>query len=198
MDKETLGILSLIVGVFMYSRYVWAILKKQIRPHVFSWLIWAICAGVIFAAQVVENGGSGAWLMGLTSASCFLITILSLRLGANYITKSDWVALLAALCAICVWIVTKNPLSAVIIITLIDASAYFPTLRKAYSKPWEEMCLFYLLCNLSYVFSLAALETYNVTTLLNQSFLLCSNTALVAFLLLRRTVLGKERGKTTK
>jgi len=90
------------------------------------------------------------------------------------------------LSAIPLWYYTKNPLAAVIIATIIDVLAYYPTFRKSYLKPKEEMIFSYIVSNAKHIMSLFAMSGYSMTTVLYPVALFIMNGALIGMLALRR------------
>ena len=121
---------------------------------------------------------------------CFIIAALTFRRGEKHITKSDWIAFIAALAAILVWLFTKEPLWAVVLITMIDSLAFYPTFRKSYIKPHEETVMTWWVNSIKFVFALLALEQVSLVTALYPSYLVLANGALAAMLIWRRRVMA--------
>jgi len=92
--------------------------------------------------------------------------LAALRGGKNYITRSDWFFFIAALTAIPIWIITKNPLAAVIWATAIDTAGYIPTFRKVWNHPYDEMAFAGVMSASKLALGLFALENYTLTTML--------------------------------
>lgn len=113
--------------------------------------------------------------------------------GEKNFTKGDWLVFLATMSAIPLWIITKDPLWSVILVTSIDAAAYYPTLRKSYSKPDEEASFKYTLAAVKYALSLMALENYTAVTIIYPVTSLVLESATVILLLWRRHVLAIGR-----
>jgi hypothetical protein len=63
--------------------YLLSTLKKGLRPHAFSWILWGAASSVAFAAQYGGNAGPGAWMTGLTALPCFAIAAAALRNGCG-------------------------------------------------------------------------------------------------------------------
>jgi hypothetical protein len=181
-----LGMLS--VGAMACSRtgYFTAIFRGKTHPHVFSWFIWGTISGIGFAALVAEGAGAGSWARGFGSATCFLVVLLGFFTGEKNITRGDWITFAAALSAIPLWVVTRTPFWSVVIVCCIDTAGYYPTVRKSWRKPREEMAASYLFSCLGAVLSLAAIEQYNPSTWLYPLTLSFSNGAMWLFLLTRR------------
>jgi hypothetical protein len=115
-----------------------------------------------------------------------MIFLLSLFKGEKNITRTDWLAFISALFIIPFWYFTRNALWAVILATLIDASAYYPTFRKAWIKPHEEDFILYASDNVRWLFALLAMGDYSTTTLLYPIFCMISNGAIAVMIFWRR------------
>lgn len=187
MDKELLALIGIILTIIGYTAYIRSILTGTTMPHPFSWIIWATLTAIAFFAQLSENAGPGAWITGTTAAVSFGIVALAYYKSRDFdITRADWVTFLAGLSAIPLWLVTENPLWAVILITVIDALGFFPTFRKCWDRPGNELPLHYIIAGLKFVLSLAALDTFNLTTTLYPASLVLMNWIFIAMLYWRR------------
>lgn len=188
MDKETIGILSLLISVVHYAPYLRAICKGKARPHSFSRLIWGLTAGIAFFGQMVDGGGPGAWATGVTALVSLMIAAMSYSScrRCRQIRRGDWAALISAIAAIPLWLATRDPLWSVLLVTAINAVGYYPTFRKSWNLPHEEMIYAFSIGCLKAVVSIAALSHYSVVTIVFPlSFCVC-DAVLVAMLLWRR------------
>jgi hypothetical protein len=189
--KDMLGLLSLAISIVSYVPYVHSIFVANTNPHAFTWLVWGAVMAIAFFAQLSDQAGAGSWATGLSAAFCLGIGILALFRGEKHITRGDWIAFLTTLLAIPLWVVTSDPLWSVLLVTGIDAIAYYPTFRKSYAKPDEELAFKYVLTVIRYLFSLLALEHYTVVTSVYQVVSIFMEIGIVVMLLWRRAVLRK-------
>jgi hypothetical protein len=88
-------------------------------------------AGIVFVAQLFDGGGAGSWATGVNTILCAAIFIFVLVRGEKEITRLDWICFLMVLASIALWGITKNPLGAVILITVADFLGCGPTIRKS-------------------------------------------------------------------
>jgi len=192
LDKTTLGFIALFLNVVSSIPYIWLMLRGEVRPHVFSWIIWCLACTIVFAAQYSANAGPGGWTTGMGALICLFVIFLCFLQRADWsIYRSDWVAFLGALAIIPIWYVTENALVAAILGTLIDSLAYYPTFRKSYRNPHQELISMYFIANLKHIASLFAMSSYSVTTLVMPVVMLIMNSALIGMLIWRRHVLVK-------
>jgi hypothetical protein len=132
--KEIFGAASLILSVVSYVPYVRSIFVANTKPHAFTWLVWGAVMAIAFLAQLSDRAGAGSWATGLSAAFCLGIGIIALFRGEKHITRGDWIAFTITFLAIPLWVATSDPLWSVLLVTGIDAVAYYPTFRKSYSK----------------------------------------------------------------
>lgn len=190
-SHEFFGILAFAIGMCGYVVYIRSILKGQTKPHVFTHLIWGIMTGIAFCAQLYDHAGPGSWAMGMSTFACLSQAALALKYGEKNITRSDKIALCAALLAIIPWLVTDNPFWSIILVSVIDAIAFYPTFRKSWNKPWEENLTAYNIANLKFLVSLMAMKNFTVVTTLYAITVIILNGSFVVLCLIRRQSLLK-------
>ena len=181
-----LVVIATVIGISSYIPYIKDIFTNKTKPHAFSWFIWGLLTAIAFAAQVKEGAGVGAWVAGFSAAMCLGISGIAFVRGNKHICRMDWFCLGAALLGIILWKITSNPLTAVVIVTLVDMIGFVPTFRKAYHHPHEETALSFALSGIKWVFGLMALEVFNTTTTLYPASLVLTNMVFVIMVLIRR------------
>lgn len=184
--KITFAALGIIIGLIGIIPYIIGLLKKQIEPHVFTWLIWAITQGIATLGILKGEGGIGAYVLMITTSLTFLVFLLSLKNGKKNITRYDVFVLIAACLAMGIWIFLKNPLLAVIWVSIIDILGYIPTFRKSFHKPETEKTISWLFYALGNVFAILALENYNMLTMFYVVSIFFANITLYLFLVVRK------------
>lgn len=187
MVKDLLAAAGIVVTFAIFAPYVRDILRGTTRPHVFSWVIWALGTGVVFFAQLAGGAGVGAWAIGVSAAITTTVAVLAwLRRGDLVITGTDWAFFLAALSALPSWFFTADPLWAVVILTVVDLVGFGPTIRKGWSHPEEESASFFALAALRNLLVVLALEHYSWTTVLFPAAVGLGCALLAVMLVLRR------------
>lgn len=191
--KELLGLCSLALGSVGYIPYIKQMLRRQTKPHAYSWLTWAVLAVVAFGVQTQGKGGPGAWLQALTAVATFSIFLLSLRYGHKDIQLADKVSLFFAGVAFVLWLFTDQPLAAAILITIVEAvGGFFPTFRKSYRQPYEETAISYLTYATSVPFSIMALESYSLANVVYPAGVFLLNASAFIFLMVRRAQVSRQ------
>lgn len=144
---------------------------------------------IAFFAQISDNAGPGAWMNGVAPIICVFIIFYSFKNGFSNIRKVDVLVFILGLVAISLWIITKNPVSSVVLVSIANSIAFIPTFLKSWSKPDEEALYLYGTNFLRYGASLFAMSNYSLTTYLYPAVLAFNNGSFALFLILRKMYL---------
>ena len=186
LSQNILGLISMALASVGYGSYIRSVVQGKTRPHIFSWTIWAVIMTIVFVIQMIKGAGAGAWVTGFSGAACLIIALLSIKNGEKNLTLSDKISFVGALLIIPVWYVTKDPLSAVLLSSAIDAFAYYPTFRKSYLKPFEEKALTFCFDNTKWIITFFAFSDTSLTTIFYPAFCFTANVALISLIVVRR------------
>ena len=184
-------IVSLLFQIIAYIPYFRDMFKRKTQPHTYTWLIWAITQGVAMAGVWYGEGGLGALNLLFGVVAVLTIFFFSLKYGTKNITKSDTVIFILALLAIVVWWQLKQPLISVIMVTLIDIFAFYPTVRKTYEEPWSETPFTWFFFSLSTLLALFALSKFSFMTSAYLITITAMDMILVAIIMYRRKIVPK-------
>lgn len=185
--KELLSVIAIVITFFAFLPYIRLILRNEICPHVFSWIIWGTTTFVVFLAQMEDNAGVGAWPIGVSGMITIFIALLAfIKRGDISITKSDWLFFIAAISSLPFWYLTSDPLWAVVVLTIVDILGFGPTFRKAYDDPDSESILFFSLFTIRNIISIGALENYSTTTVLFPAAVSITCFLLIGMIIYRR------------
>lgn len=187
--KELLSATAIALTFIAFYPYIRSILLDEIKPHVFSWIIWGSTTTIVFLAQLKDDAGVGAWPIGISGGITFLVAFLSYIKRADItITKTDWLFFIAAISALPFWYFTAEPLWAVVILTTVDILGFGPTVRKSYLLPYSESLLFFSLFAIRDILVILALENYSMTTVLFPAAIAIACILLNIMILYRRNV----------
>ena len=185
--KELLSAVAIFLTFIAFFPYIRSIMQGQIKPHVFSWVIWGSTTFVVFLAQLEDNGGAGAWPIGVSGIITMFIALLAyIKRSDITITRTDWVFFILAISSLPFWYFTSDPLWAVVTLTTVDVLGFVPTVRKAYLAPYSESLLFFSLITARNLIVIIALENYSVTTVLFPAVIAAACLMLMALIAYRR------------
>lgn len=187
MTKILLSNLAIAITLLAFVPYILQIFKGKVRPHVISWLIWGASTLMIFIAQLLDGSGVGAWPIGVSAALTLMVALLAFVHRADTrIDRTDQLTFIVTLWALPIWILTAEPLYAVIILTLVDLSGFLPTLRKVNRDPYSESVVFFALFAVRNLLVLLALEHYSAVTVLFPAVIGLACLAVIVNMALRR------------
>ncbi len=193
--KVLLSIIGTGIAVISYIPYINNIFNGSTKPHAFSWFIWALLGYIAGFAQLADGGGIGASVVLTTSTISLAISYFALRQRAIKATRGDWVALIAALATVPLWVITKQPLLSVILVSFIDIVAFWPTIRKSFNSPQHETLSTQLLSAVKHCISMAAQQNFTFVTLLYPGSLAVMTILFSCMLIIRRTQLKPHSNK---
>jgi len=187
--KEFLSAVAIGLTFLSFFPYIRSVKRGATKPHVFSWIIWGSTTLVVFAAQLADGGGVGAWPIGFSGAVTLYVAGLAYTKRADVaITRTDWLFLFAAATSLPCWYLTSDPLAAVVILTAVDILGFGPTFRKAYRHPFDEQLTFFVLMAARNATAAMALEHYSLTTLMFPTVMAAACVVFIANVLYRRRV----------
>lgn len=189
--KEILSIIAIILTFIGYIPYIRDVLKGTTKPHIFSWLVWAITTFIIYALQVSAGAGSGSWITLVVAVIVFSVFILGLKDGDKNIKKVDVIFLILSLSALPIWLIIEQPVLSIILLSAIDILGFAPTVRKSWNKPYSETLSLYLITTFRHGLSILALVEYNIVTWLFPVTWTFANALFAIFLIIRRRKISK-------
>ena len=83
--KEALAVLAVSLNFVGYIPYIRDTLKGKTHPHAYSWFVWTYITVIVFALQLSDGGGAGAYVtlgavrhaLGLLALSSYtFVTVL--------------------------------------------------------------------------------------------------------------------------
>ncbi len=189
--KELLSGVAIALTFLAFFPYIRSIMQGKIKPHVFSWVIWGATTFIVFLAQLDDNGGAGAWPIGVSGVITIYVAITAFINRSDIsITRTDWVFFITAMSSLPFWYFTSDPLWAVVILTTVDVLGFGPTVRKAYISPFDEQLTFFALFMARNSVVIMALENYSLTTVLFPAAIAAACLLLILMVSYRRRVLS--------
>jgi hypothetical protein len=191
IDKEILSAVAIGLTFASFFPYIRSVLRGRTKPHVFSWMIWGSTTLVVFAAQLADGGGAGAWPIGFSGViTLFVAALAYVKRSDISITRTDRLFLLAAATSLPCWYLTADPLWAVVILTVVDIMGFGPTFRKAFHHPFDEQLTFFVLMAIRNGVAAVALENYSLTTLMFPTVMAFACAVFIAMVFTRRRAIS--------
>ncbi|NHA66521.1 hypothetical protein [Phycicoccus flavus] len=180
-----LGALLSLVGS---TRYAWLTVAGRTRPNRVTWILWATAPLVGFLAQLDEGVGWPAVLtlsIGLGPAVIAAATFVN---PAAYwrVGRVDLACGLVSVLALGVWLTRDDPVGAVVLAVLADAVAGVPTIRKAWTHPWTENPVVFVLGAVNGYVTLLTIDRWDVAVWAFPAYLAVLGTGVGLVVVLRQ------------
>ncbi len=184
--KTIVGAIAISLVFVGYVPYIRDTIRGKTHPHIYSWFLWATISAIGFALQISDHAGIGAYVTLAAAIISYIICIFGIRSGQKDITKSDTVFFCLAFISLLIWIVAKQPVVSVIVISITELLAFIPTIRKSWNKPYSETLSSYLMNTFRFALALFALQKYSIVTALYPTTWLLANGLFGILLIIRR------------
>ncbi len=184
--KETFALAAVLLVVAGNLPYIRDTLKGKVKPHPYTWLLWALVSGIILLGQMSRGAGVGALPTAASEIFALAIFLASLKYGFAGITKTDTVFLTLALAGIIPWMLTSDPTLSVVMAVGIDLAAFVPTIRKTWHFPATESPTLYITNTLRHVLTLYSLRAFNLVTALHSLVMVFANILMAALIVFER------------
>jgi hypothetical protein len=192
--KAVFSVLAIALTFVSYVPYVLSVIKKQTKPHIYSWLVWVLDAFIIFALQITHGAGTGAFVTLASGVMCLTVLILTIYKGVkSEIKLTDTIFLILACVALVIWLFAKQPLVSALLIMSVDLLGFVPTVCKSWIKPFSETPSFYALNTLRFGLALLALRDYSMITMIYPVVWLIAEGLFTFMLLARRRLLTPSK-----
>jgi chromate transport protein ChrA len=180
------GIIPVLLAVPSYWLYVRSIFAGKTVPHMYSWLIWALLAGIGFAGQVSANAGPGAWNTGVTTLACAIVFLFSVKYGERKLSHIDKVLLIVAAVAITLRLITGDYVLSILLTTAGALIGFSLTIKKSYTRPDQENTTTFLLNAARNLISLFALSSISFVTFFYPFCMMIANASVVGTILISK------------
>lgn len=153
------GILAGACSVIAISYYVSSIFRRETKPNRASWIIWNITNTILLVSYFSVGARETVILPFVYFINGMIVLPLSFRYGVSSWSKLDYATLAVASISLVVWIITNNPLVALLMNLTMDASGYIPTINKSYIDPASESMNAWFFIFLGACFNLIAINS---------------------------------------
>lgn len=190
--NELMGLLSVVLAFLAFGIYGWQTLAGQARPHPLSWLLFGILSFTGFLIQKDQGAGAGSWVLLAMTAICLFLSVAGFVKGERNFTWQEWAFLLVSCIVFIFYLVEKEPTTAAVLATTVDAFAFGPTFTRGWRHPHKDSVTSFLLNGLKFIPSLLAMESVSIATCLYPASLVLLNIAVAVMLVHRRRAVARS------
>lgn len=183
---NALAVLSGIVAVLAALPYIRDVLKGRTRPNVVTWFTWSLL-NIITAVAALSGGAVQTAIFAAATGLCTAtVTVLGLRNGVKKYTPFDVICQLLAILSIVAWLVTKEPVSALVFTIAASFIGSLPTIRHAWKAPREETWQFFGIDALSAAIACLAVVNRDFLSLAFPIYILLDDLLIAGIILMRK------------
>ena len=123
-----------LIMIFLTIRYIWQLVKKEIKPALAMWVMFSIAVGMSLVTYLAEDD-FGFMDNILNTVDVFYVVTISVAIAifgdkSSKITRFDKGCLLVVLLIVVFWVFTQNHLITNFLIQSILVIAYFPVIKR--------------------------------------------------------------------
>lgn len=180
------GIAGATINIIGFVPYIRDIFRHKTEPERAMWWIYTALFLLLFAAQL--NAGAH-WLLLVTGVyilNSAVIAILSLRYGYGSLHKRDAISLIIAAIGLLLWLLTKQPLLAILVVILVDIAGFWLTLLKVWHAPRSETLVSWQLAFVAAVISIFSIKTLKFDLVIYPLYAVAGEAFLIGEIMYRR------------
>ncbi len=185
------GMAVQLIGI---SSYLKETLAGKTKPNRVTWIMWAI-APLIGTAAALSSGVRLAVIpVFMAGFGPLMVVIASFISKKSYwkLVSFDYLCGIFSIFALILWILTKDPLIAIIFSILSDGFAAIPTIIKSWKHPETETVYAYMAGTFSVLTGLFAIKNWSVSEYAFPGYLLFVNTIII-FSISRRKFFSQKK-----
>lgn len=179
-----LGAAVNLIGTIFYIKET---LKGNIKPNKISWLLWSIPPFIATFAALSAGMGWVAlpiFMSGFTPLVGFIVSFVNKK--ADWQLKAfDYFCGFFSVLAIILWVITKEPITAIIFSLVADIFATIPTVKKTWQYPETEKSYTYIGGLFSAITAFTVIKVWNFPSLAFPIYLVLMDSTII-YLIYRR------------
>lgn len=178
------GYLAGILSFVAVLPYIYDILKGKTKPERASWFIWTALGLIAFFSQLEKGATNSLWMVGTSTVSVLIVSLLSLKYGYGGFSKRDKTSLLIAAFGLLLWFFTKEAAFALFITIFVDSIGSFLTITKSHKDPESETLSTWIIATITGIFGALSVGEWNFILLVYPLYIFLANLAVVMAILL--------------
>ncbi len=185
------AVLGLLSGLLIFSAivpYIRDVIRHKTRPNSVSWLGWTMLLSIGVAAQIKEGASFSVMLLLGDIVGTGIVFLLSLKYGVTKYTLFDRLSFIFGFLAIALWMITKNPLTALALSVIADLIVSLPTVKKSIQDPMSETPSAFFMFALAAFLGVISTTKFDVANLLFPVYLFLINILIATFSLRGRLI----------
>lgn len=193
MLPEYFAVVGAVIASVGWLYYLYETLKGTSRPNRVTWLFWGILPMITFVAQRVQGVEGVSWATFAAGFVPLLVFAASFYNKAAYWQSGafDYACTAIVVVGVVLWMVTKEPNTAIACMILADLAAGTPTIIKSAKHPESESARAFGIATFGFGLGVLAIPIWNFQSAAFLVYLLALN-GTIALLVSRRTAKSQD------
>ena len=158
--QTIIGAVAGILAFVSFIPYINSIIKGKTKPNRATFTIWSGVNIVTISSYIVSGARTTIFVGLVYTVLQIVVLILSLKRGMGGFNPFDIACLIGATIGITLWIITKNPHTALYLGIFSEVLGLIPTLKKSYLHPDTENTLSWSIAVVGSALNLFALTSW--------------------------------------
>lgn len=162
-----IGIIAGVMPVAISIPYIRSMFYGTTRPNVVTYILWIVVETITLLAQFSSGASwSAIFIIALIIPQAYVVYLCYRGYGYKKYGLIDKVCLVLAILAIILWLITGEPITAIILSVLADFIATLPTVIKTYREPHSEPVIPWFLIVIAAILSVFSSTKLDLANLL--------------------------------
>ena len=188
MNRDILPLIGSIVIIIGFLPYVNLTIEKKIKPRIATFITFTLIATTSTAAALSEQAYASAMVTGSLTVMQSIVLFFAVKNGEQAYSRIDWASQAISLFGIVAWMISKNPLYAIIFNLLADFFGYVPSFYHSWKAPKDETWLPWLIVSSGAVLTFLGTSDRTLINVLFPGYLMVINASLGLSILYRQKV----------
>ncbi|HVU59280.1 MAG TPA: hypothetical protein VHC98_00345 [Candidatus Saccharimonadales bacterium] len=172
---QALAIAQVAIFCLAGPPYILDTIHGKTQPERATWFIWTVLGAIAFVSQVLLGASWSLVFTGLDTLGSLLVFLLSIRFGVGGWTRLDKAALVVAAVGVCVSLLARQPIIAIVGVIVADVSGALLTVRKTFLHPGSETTVSWLLIGVGSLCGVLSVQRLDAALLLYPVYLCIVN-----------------------
>lgn len=174
-----IGYLAGLLGLIPYVLLVSSMRKGVTKPNLAGWVLYTVAMIMIVASSIALNAWQTVWLAIAYVVGQLFVIGTSLKTGYFSFNRFDYVCLGISSVSLIIWILTDNPLYALVLNVFVDALGTIAIANKLYKNPGTEDTKAWSVSLFVAVFNCFAIASFDLSNALYPIYLIFANLLIV-------------------
>lgn len=191
MNHEIIPLIGSVVIIIGFLPYVYLTVTKKIKPRIATFITFNLITIISTVAALSEQAYASAMATGALTLMQMIVLFFAIKHGDQAYSRVDWTSQAISLAGIVAWLISKDPLYAILFNMLADFFGYVPTFYHIWKIPKDETWLSWLIVSSGAFMTFIGTPNRDLINILFPAYLTVVNASLGLTVLYRQKTIAK-------